>query len=124
MAKETTKAVITEKDLFKDEKAASAAEEKAVTAGQSLQKTYQRIVCTYLVHLAKHKDIRVIRRMLDNMPQSLRKDSMQKFILQYGTVKAVEDENGKATYHYDGTKKLQLGLALEKAWWLAKAPTE
>lgn len=86
---------------------------KAVKSANTVQLAYQKIACSAIVHLHEHKDIRVIRNLLDTMPEGLRKVAMATFFDRYAQVRF--DDEGQA--HYDATKKTQLGLALEKAWW-------
>lgn len=93
--------------------------ESAKVKGNETQRMYQIAGCAVIQHLAKHKDIRVVRKMLESMPESLRRDSMTKWLDLYAPITV--DEEGEIHYNKDG--KVQLGLALEKAWWKAKAVT-
>lgn len=90
-----------------------AAIKAAVTNAKSVQMEYQLIACSAILHLGTHKDIRVIRNILDTMPESLRKVAMATFFDRYAPV--AFDEEGQV--HYDDDKKVQLGFALEQAWW-------
>jgi hypothetical protein len=105
--------LVTEKALYKSTAEINTAVEKAVKQGVSLQTAYQKIACSAIVHLGTHKDIRVIRNILDTLPEGLRKVAMATFFDRFAPVRF--DDEGQV--HYDDTKKVQLGLALETAWW-------
>ena len=77
---------------------------------------YQKIACSCLLHLAVHHDIRVVRQMLDNMPQSFSREAMQKFLIRYGQI-AIKTDLDESSIHFDKSKELKLGLALETKWW-------
>ena len=121
----SVKPFITSKQLYKTEELAYEAEQKAVQSVASANILYQRVVCSYIVHLAEHGDIRIIRRMLDSFPESLRKDSMQKFLDVFGQVEfRSSDEGNKSTAFFAKGKKLRLGEALEKPWFKMTKPQE
>lgn len=101
-----------------------AATEKAQSESRLRQDTenveLQRIACSHIVHLAKHKDIRVIRKFLDEgMHDATRKDSMVAFFERYSMV--VVSEEGKI--NVDTTKATNLGDALCTAWWKMTKPS-
>lgn len=77
---------------------------------------YQKIACSCLLHLAVHHDIRVVRQMLENMPESFSKEAMQNFLISYGQI-AIKTEPDEGSIHFDQSKELKLGLALETKWW-------
>lgn len=108
-----TKPLVAHAKLYKTSTAINEAIGKVVKKAQSVQLEYQRIACSAIVHLHEHKDIRVIRRLLDTMPEGMRKVAMATFFDRYSQVRF--DAEGQA--HYDANKKTQLGLALEQAWW-------
>lgn len=112
MTKEN-KPLVSQAKLLKTTAEITKAIEAAVAKGNSLQLEYQRIACSAIVHLHENKDIRVIRNLLDTMPEGLRKVAMATFFDRYSQVRF--DDEGQA--HYDADKQTQLGLALEKAWW-------
>lgn len=113
----------TSKEITKSQKETSSVIKKS----EERHIAYQIISCSLLRHLAEHKDIRLIRRMLEEFPSSLRIDAMQKFLIKYGQISFKLDENGerimedgKPVLIFDKKKKLHLGEALETPWWLAK----
>ncbi len=77
---------------------------------------YQLIACSVMQHVAKHGDIRIVRHLFANLPASLHTNSMKEFFARYAPV--TYDDKGEV--HFDKAGKLQLGLALENAWWKAK----
>lgn len=108
-------------------KAMEAAEKNAGT----VQKQYQRIALSIIQHLAKNKDIRLVRRMLDKFPEGLRANSMKAFLERFGQVRFVTEgdklkdstlEVGQAIF--DATKKLKLGEAIETPWYKAAKEPE
>ena len=117
--KETSAPIVTKGSLFKTTADIAKAIVAANTKGNALQVDYHKIACSIIVHLATNKDIRVARSMLDTMPESLRKDSMSKFLDLYAPVSF--DEEGQV--HYDADKPAKLGEALAAPWWKAKLPT-
>lgn len=119
--------VIAESKLFKTDteiaKAIVAAEKK----GASLQSDYQRIAASAIVHLAKHKDIRIIRRMMEQFPEGLRRNTMLAYLERFGqvTVQNVEQEKGsEQVIVFDAKKKLDLNGALTTQWWKAAKEPE
>lgn len=102
--------------LYKTTKAINEAIEKANFSGSELQNEYQRIACSVLNHLDTHKDIRIVRHLLDTMPRSYRRDSMAAFFDLYGAVSF--DEKGQV--HYNKERKCDLKAAIKMPWWKAK----
>jgi hypothetical protein len=102
----------------------------AIKGATKNARDYQKIAVSMLVQLSDgiHKgNITPLRAMIESMPKSLRADSMCRFLELYGQVSFVEKErDGKTTtvMVFDKKKKLQLGLAMEKAWWMAKVASE
>ena len=119
-AKETAQVqLVSEKTLYASTKAIEAAIAEASTKGNELQLEYHKIACSVIVHLGRNFDIRVFNRLIDTMPEGLRKDSMQAFFDKYSVI--VFDDNGEASI--DKTKGTRLGDALANAWWKAKKAT-
>jgi hypothetical protein len=110
----TATPVMTEKQLYTKDQL-NAAITKASTAGMKVQQEYQKIACSAILHLGQHKDIRVIRHILDTLPVGLRKQSLSAFFDAFAPV--AFDEAGEVTY--DKTKAVKLGEALKTSWWLA-----
>lgn len=121
MAKsETVKsAIVKETSLYKTLAQMESARVKAVKKGTTLGIDYQRILCSAIVHLAQSHDIRPIRNILETMPEGLRRNAAEAFLDKYATVKFDDD----GVIHADKTRKPQLGLALENAWWKAAPQT-
>lgn len=105
--------IVSEAKLYGTLQAINTAIATATKAGEKVQVEYQRIAVSVIKHLHEHKDIRVVRNLLDTLPESLRKKAMSEFLDTFGKVRF--DDQGVA--HYDDTKQTQIGLALEKAWW-------
>lgn len=81
-------------------------------------KGYQSLALAVMVHVANHKDIRVLRKFIEDMPEGLRIKAMAVYFSKYAPVK-MDDEG---VFHYDPMGKLQLGLAMENAWWKSTPP--
>lgn len=81
---------------------------------------YQRIACSSLLELGRHRNITIVRNMFNNTPPFIRDERMEKFLTAYGQVVSVRDDFGRATLHFSREKKLHLGLALEQPWWRIK----
>lgn len=90
----------------------------AAAKGNEAQNMYQIAACAAIQHLGKHKDIRVLRNLVEGMPDGLRKDSMSKFFDLYAPVSFTDE----GEMLYDAAKPVKLGEALEKSWWTAKVP--
>jgi len=90
--------------------------ESAAIKGTSAQLDFQTAGCAIIQHLAKNKDIRVVRAFIAKIPESFRADSMTKWLELYAQVVVDDDDE----LHYDENKSCKLGLALEKPWWKAK----
>ena len=118
MAKKETQVFFTKAQLYKTTKSIEAAIAKAVVAGNAVQVEYQKIACSAIVHVGQHGDIRIIRNLLETMPEGMRQNSMAAFFDKYAPV--AFDAEGVA--HYDKTKSVRLGEALEAAWWKTLKP--
>lgn len=120
-AKKEVVQIVTQAALYATEAEATKAMERAEKKGTSLQKDYQRIAASLLVHLATHKDIRVIRRMMEKFPEGLRSNTMLAYLERFGQVRVIVDPETEAqTIVFAEDKKLNLAGALETAWWKAK----
>ena len=111
--------VVEESSLYTTAKAIEAAIDTAHSQSGVLQVEYHKIACSVIVHLGKNFDIRIYNRLISNMPECLRTDSMQAFFDKYSVV-AFDDE-GEASI--DKSKGTRLGDALVSPWWKAKKPT-
>lgn len=110
-------AIISTQELLADTKAIMASIDSAVSDTVALQRIYQVIGCSVIQHLAINKDIMLVRRLFDKMSVSLNVNSMKEFINKYAPVSF--DDEGEV--HYDKTRDVKLGEAMENAWWKAKA---
>lgn len=106
------KAMFKPEQLFKTTAEIEKAVKVAVKSGETLGKAYQRIACSAIVHLSQHKDIRIVRNILETMPPVLRKQAMAAFFDRYASVRV----DAEGVFHYDAKKKAKLGEALEKPW--------
>lgn len=102
--------------LYTTLKAIDEAIASASSQANDVQIEFQKIACSVIVHLGKNFDIRVFNRMLDAMPEGMRKDSMAAFFDKYSVV--AFDEEGQAGINK--TKGTKLGEALTNPWWKAK----
>lgn len=109
--------VLSVKQLIKTDSDIQLAIAKAQKAGNTVQLDYQRIACSMLVRLAETKDIRPVVAMIEGMPEAFRKKPMKEFFAAFGNVRIGDTEEDAGKLYYCGKKKLQLGHALEKAWW-------
>ena len=50
------------------------------------------------------------------MPQSFSREAMQKFLIRHGQI-AIKTDLDESSIHFDKSKELKLGLALEIKWW-------
>lgn len=122
-AAKTTEVNIKASELYTTSKAINAATNTASKVGHNLQLEYQRIACSVIKHLDAHKDIRVVRHMMDTLPEGMRKKSMSAFLDKFASVSFVDnEETGKQEINYNKDKASNLVGALVFPWW--KAATE
>lgn len=134
MTKETKELplIVSQGKLYATDKQIAEAIVKTNGKAATVQVEYQRIAASALVHLSKHKDIRVVRAMMEHFPESLRKNSMLKYLEVCGQVRVLTDadiEGGKfkgeaGDIVFDKSRKLHLNDALTLAWWKAKKQEE
>lgn len=87
---------------------------------------YQKIAVSMLVKLAKDGDITLVRRMIEQFPAALRKNSMLRFLEVHGHVRVITEQDKMrvpawknhevGAIIYDKLKKLKLGEALCTPW--------
>lgn len=87
---------------------------------KELRLAYQKIACSCLQRLGEDRDIRNIRQMFNNMPESLPKNRMASFLSAHGPILTSHDENGAIDFHFSRKGKMRLGHALEQPWWMSK----
>ncbi len=83
------------------------------------QTAVHEILCSYLHHVANTKDIRPLKRFINDMPESTRKNSMNKWCETYGPLKFVKGEMKR-----DSEGTLKLGEAMESPYWKMKGVAE
>ena len=88
----------------------------AVTTSKSAMELYQLAACSTIVHLHKHSDIRLVRRLIDTIPEGIRKASMMAFFDRFA--KVAFDDDDVATFDKDKTTDLAGALAMP--WYKAK----
>ena len=108
--------VVDDAQLYRTSTAINEAIKNVVKAGHSVQHEYQRILCSAMLHVATHKNIHIIRNVLDTVPAGTRKASMCAFVDMFAPVSF--DDKGVA--HYNKAKKLRLADAYKLPWWKAK----
>lgn len=111
--------------LYKNTKQINTAIANAVKAGNAVQVEYQRIACSAIKHLEEHKDIRVIRHLLETLPEGMRRKSMSAFFDKFASVSfSQNEETGKTEVTYNKDKKSNLVAALTFAWWKAAVESQ
>lgn len=89
--------VVAVANLYKTKGAIDKAINDAKVSTINVMVEYQKIACSCIKHLLEHKDITVIRNLLDNWPEALRKVAISGFIDAYAPVKFEQDEATKKT---------------------------
>jgi hypothetical protein len=84
--------------------------------GTSLQTDMHIAACSVMRHLGKHKDIRIVMKLLNAMPDMARKNSL---MLWFETFGAVKFEGKEATFVKD--KPTKMADAMAKPFWKFKA---
>ncbi|GEM_PF-4655211 len=86
------------------------------TSIKTVRKEYQKLACSVLMHLNRHKDIRLCRSFIDKMPIVLNRRKMINFLLMCGQLKTsnIEDINSLS---YCDKSKLCVWRVLEIPWW-------
>lgn len=84
-------------NLYRTKGAIEAAIREAKSSTISVMLEYQKIACSCIKHVLEHKDITVIRNLLDNWPEALRKVAISGFLDAYAPVKFEQDEATKKT---------------------------
>ncbi len=88
---------LTIKSLYKTKSAIDNAINAAKVSTMLLQDEYQKIGCSTLNHLYEHKDITVIRNLMENFPAGLRGVAMYAFIEKFAPVKFERDKTTRKT---------------------------
>jgi hypothetical protein len=101
--------------------AVRAAHENALRRKSApLEQEYQRFACYVISHLRKHRDVSIVRHLLNGMPRALSKKSMSRFIGKYAPVSF--DTKGIA--YFDKTKPFDLAGAITNPWCKGAIPAK
>ena len=84
--------------------------------GQALQTQMHTVACSVLMHLGKNKDIRIVMKLLNAMPDMARKNSLMLWFETFGAVKF----EGKEAMHVKD-KATRMADAMAKPFWKFKA---
>jgi hypothetical protein len=107
--KATTPSVIT---LLTSVKAIETALDSIKKRGDELQRDTHVAACSILQHVGKHKDVRLITRLLDSLPNMTRKNAVKAWFEEFGPV-AFDNEE----VQYIKTGKTRLGDAMGNPFW-------
>jgi hypothetical protein len=84
--------------------------------GVSLQRELHIAACSVLAHVGKHKDIRLVTRALESVPDMVRGNALRSW---FDAFAPVTFDKGKAKY--DSSKQVRLADAMGKPFWSFKA---
>ena len=104
--------------LLTTAKAIEAGIERIHVAGQTLQTDMHLVACSVLQHLGKHKDTRVLEKLMNAMPEMARKNSLILWFETFGNVKFSLETKAFVLIKDQGIK---LGEAIDKPFWKFKA---
>lgn len=79
-----------------------------------------RCACSVLVHVAKHGNTNVVKHLLENIPTSMRVNSLAKWFEAYGPVK-VETLKGEWVVTWEKGKQTNLAKAMATPFWKFRA---
>jgi hypothetical protein len=102
--------------LIEGEKAIAKALDSIKARGASLQKDCHTAACSVLQHVGKHKDIRLVTRLLESMPDMTRKNAVKAWFEFFGPIAFTD----KGEIKYAAEKPVQLGAAMGKPFWSFK----
>lgn len=88
------------------------------TVGQSLQADMHLVACSVLQHVGKHKDTRVLMKLINAMPEMARKNSLIQWFETFGNVKYSTETK---EFVLIADKPVKLGNAIDKPFWKFKA---
>lgn len=86
--------------------------------GQTLQADMHLVACSVLQHVGKHKDTRVLLKLLNAMPEMARKNSLIQWFETFGNVKYSTEAK---SFVLVADKPVRLGNAIDKPFWKFKA---
>lgn len=87
------------------------------TSGQTLQLEMHKVACSVLRHFGEHKDLRVVLRLIDAMPEMARVNGLKTWFEKYTAIAFNAD--GTAVVVKD--KATKLGDAMAEPFWKLKA---
>lgn len=91
-----------------------------IKSPKELRLAYQKIACSCLLELGRHRDTRQITHMFNAMPVDFHRDRMEKFLTTFGQLKSTQSEDGNTEFKFDRTKRTLIGHALEQPWWMTR----
>ena len=102
--------------LIEGESAIKKALESIKARGASLQRDIHTAACSVLAHVGKHKDVRLVSKLLESMPDMSRKNAIKAWFESFGPVAW----NEKGEIMYQPATRMQLGAAMGKPFWSFK----
>jgi hypothetical protein len=87
----------------------------------SVNQLYQIIGVAAIQHLAKHRNLNVLKHVIEDMSPSLNIKAMQMFFIKFAPVQL--DADGE-TFIFDETKQWNIGLAIESHWYKQAPPAK
>jgi hypothetical protein len=102
--------------LIEGESAIKKALESIKTRGASLQRDIHVAACSVLSHVGKHKDVRLVTKLLESMPDMSRKNALKAWFEHHGPVAFSE----KGEIKYAPENRMLLGNAMAKPFWVFK----
>jgi hypothetical protein len=104
--------------LYTKSKDIEAAVVRIHSAGQTLQTDMHVAACSIIQHLGKHKDVRLVNKLLQAMPEMSRQNSLIMWLEAFGNVVYSKDTKG---FIMVPDKGIKLGEAIDKPFWKFKA---
>jgi hypothetical protein len=86
--------------------------------GQNLQTEMHLVACSCLQHVGKHRDTRILTKLMLAMPDMARKNSLIQWFETFGNVQYSTDAKA---FVIVADKAVRLGNAIEKPFWKFKA---
>jgi len=90
------------------------------TSAADMQHEVHVLACSVLAFVAKHRNINVLTQFLDAVPDMVRVNSLQLWFETFGGLTYSKEKDTKG-WHFDSSKKVQLGEAMVKPFWRFKA---
>jgi hypothetical protein len=97
----------------------AASIEKAIIGihetGQSLQATMHLVACSVLQHVGKNRDVRIMHKLFNAMPEMSRKNSLKDWFNAYGNVSI--DGDDIVLKSGEDANKIKLAEAMADPFW-------